>query len=234
MQAVILAAGKGTRMGHITESIPKPMLIVANKNLIEHKLNALPEIIIEVILVIGYQGTVIKDYFGDSYQSPTHIIKITYFEQINLLGTGYALWQIKDILEDHFIVMMGDDIYDPKIISEIVNYPYAMATFAIPGFKNAGDVKKDEDGNLVEIQFHRDTVPERVLSDIGLYSLSKGIFNYELQKMPNKEEYGLPHVITLAAKEIPITVLETKFWIKINSPADLAEAENLLYKNTNQ
>src|SRR5437016_4983418 len=107
MQAVILAAGHGTRMVELTQSVPKPMLTVAGKPLLEYKLDALPEKIDEVIIIVGYLGGVIQKHFGGLYDNK----RILYVEQEKLDGTAGALWCAKDILHDRYLVMMGDDIY---------------------------------------------------------------------------------------------------------------------------
>ena len=67
IQAVILAAGKGTRMLPLTVNAPKPMQEVLGKNLLELKIEALPDEVDEVIMVIGYLGNMIRDFFGDEY-----------------------------------------------------------------------------------------------------------------------------------------------------------------------
>jgi len=116
MQAVILAAGRGTRMGALTESLPKPMLEVAGKTLLEHKFDALPDEVDEIIIVIGYLGGYIHDAYGGEYQGK----RILYVEQENIMGgTADALWQTKDILKDKFIVLMGDDLYYEKDLEKL-------------------------------------------------------------------------------------------------------------------
>src|SRR3989344_6734161 len=108
MQCVILAAGGGKRMGSLTDGAPKAHLVVSSKTLIEHKLDALPEQIDEVIIVVGYLGSVIHDYLGGSYGDK----KLFYEEQDNIVGgTADALWQAKNALSRNILVMMGDDIY---------------------------------------------------------------------------------------------------------------------------
>src|SRR5215212_8859235 len=107
MQAVILAAGRGTRMVELTTEVPKPMLEVSGKTLLEYKFDALPEEVAEVIIIVGYLGSVIQRRFGGEYKGK----KLFYVEQEELNGTAGALWHAKDILKDRFIVMMGDDIY---------------------------------------------------------------------------------------------------------------------------
>ena len=67
MQAVILAAGLGTRMGKLTKNTPKPMLKLDGKNLLEWKIERLPKEVDEVILVVGYKSEVIKKYFYHCY-----------------------------------------------------------------------------------------------------------------------------------------------------------------------
>ena len=91
MQAIILAAGRGTRMGELTKETPKPMLKIKNKPILEYKLNALPEEITEVIFVIGYLGDAIKNYFGDFYNGR----KIRYVIQKKILkeAARLCIWQ---------------------------------------------------------------------------------------------------------------------------------------------
>ncbi len=77
MQAVILAAGRGTRMGALTEHTPKPMLLVNGRPVLEYIFDSLPEEIDEVIIVVGYLGSVIQKHFGGFYKGK----KILYVEQ---------------------------------------------------------------------------------------------------------------------------------------------------------
>jgi bifunctional UDP-N-acetylglucosamine pyrophosphorylase/glucosamine-1-phosphate N-acetyltransferase len=95
MQAVILAAGRGTRMGKLTEHSHKTMLQVAGKTLLEHKFDVLPDDVAEIILVVGYLGETIRARFGDSYYGR----KLTYVAQENIVGgTMNALLQAQSIL----------------------------------------------------------------------------------------------------------------------------------------
>ena len=73
MKAIILAAGKGTRLRPLTETTPKPLLKIANKPILEYNLDALSGLITEALIVVGYKKEMIMEYFGTSYKK----IKIT-------------------------------------------------------------------------------------------------------------------------------------------------------------
>ncbi|MCL5436004.1 MAG: NTP transferase domain-containing protein, partial [Patescibacteria group bacterium] len=99
MQAVILAAGLGTRMGSLTKERPKPLLTIENRTLLEHNLLALPKEIDEVVLVVGYLKDQVMAAVGQEFLGK----KIRYVVQEELLGTGHALSQCKDVLCGRFL-----------------------------------------------------------------------------------------------------------------------------------
>ena len=113
--AVILAAGRGKRMLPLTDFLPKPLVDVKGKNLIEWKLLALPGTVTDIVLVVGYQGEQIRNFFGDTWQGRN----IRYAEQKELNGTAGALWSAKDLLSGKFLVLMGDDLYDSSDIEKM-------------------------------------------------------------------------------------------------------------------
>ncbi len=224
MQVVILAAGKGTRMGALSSDLPKPMIKVGTRNLIEHKLDLLPITVTEIIIVVGYKAEVIKDYFGSLYKGRT----ITYIDQHEPLGTGHALWKTKDHITGQFLVMMGDDIYTKESIEAVLKYPFAMTVKRSPSFKKAGNVIANADGTLNTIEFDREGTRAFVSMDTCLYSLSPEIFTYPLAQVHGRDEWGLPQTLVSMAHEIPIKVLETDFWIKINTPEEVILANAAL------
>ena len=92
MQAVIIAAGKSTRTYPLTVTKPKPLLKLFNIPLLEHNLKQLQHVVKEAIIIIGYKGNMIEDYFGEKYGH----IKLKYVVQEKQDGTGSALSQAKD------------------------------------------------------------------------------------------------------------------------------------------
>ena len=116
MKAVILAAGEGKRLRPFTESIPKVMLPVSNKPILEYVIDACKNSGIgEIVLVVGYKKEVIMEYFKN-YKG----IKLTYVVQDKQLGTAHALIQAKNKLNESFIVLSGDNIIDQTSISKLI------------------------------------------------------------------------------------------------------------------
>jgi histidinol-phosphate phosphatase family protein len=106
MQAVIMAGGKGTRLASVTKNIPKPMVPINGKPLLEYQIDNLKQSGVDnAIFVVGYLGDVIKDYFGNGEKFG---VKISYFMEETPLGTAGALAELKDQLEENFILLFGD------------------------------------------------------------------------------------------------------------------------------
>ena len=106
MQAVILAGGLGTRMRPITETIPKPMIMVAGKPFLQHQLQLLSRAgIEEALLLVSYLGEQIQEYFGDGAKFDC---KISYSFESSPLGTGGALKNAEAQLQDQFVLVNGD------------------------------------------------------------------------------------------------------------------------------
>lgn len=218
MQVIILAAGKGTRMKNLTEETPKPMLKIKGKPILEYKLEALPDEIDEIIFVVGYKRGKIEEYFGDDFKGK----KITYVVQENLNGTGGAVQLVKDLVEDKFLVMMGDDLYHPKDIKNILLYENAILASVAENPSQFGVFKVDKDGNLLEI-VEKPIDPPSNLINTGLYALTKDFFNYELVPI-SETEFGLPQTLVKMAKDFPIKIIKTDKWQPIGNPEELEEA----------
>lgn len=226
MQAVILAAGLGTRLRPLTYHIPKPMLQIAGKNIIEHNINSLPEEIDEVVLVVGYLKERVINYFGSSFAGR----KIKYVEQKEAFGTGHALFTCRNIIHDRFLVFMGDDIYCREDIEKCLRNQNAMLVKEISGKFSGGKIELDKDGYLKDIidGAHNE---DNILVNTGLYVLEPAIFNYELQKVQDKEnEFGLPQTLVKMAQDYLVKIEKANFWLQITDLEGLKRAEMILEK----
>jgi len=224
MQAVILAAGNGVRMRPLTYAIPKPMVQVAGKTLIEHKLDVLPEGIDEVIIIIGYLGSQIADYFGDEYRGRA----IKYVRQEQLLGTGKALWQARDLIHGKFISMMGDDLYARQDIESCLEHDFAILAQVRTGPTRGGKIMLRDDGHLQDIIEGEHNHEREHFMNAGLFVLSPSIFDYELVKLPNKEEWGLPQTVVTAAQDVDIKIIPATFWEQVTDVNDVKRVEDIL------
>ena len=118
MKAVILAAGEGKRLRPFTETMPKVMLPVANRPILEYVVDALKNSgIKEIIIIVGYKKEVIMEHFKD-YEDA----KIKYVTQDKQLGTAHALLQAKKQIKtsESFLVLSGDNIIDQKSILRLI------------------------------------------------------------------------------------------------------------------
>lgn len=233
MQCVILAAGRGARMEELTGSVPKPMLMVGGKTLIEHKLDALPEEVDEVVFVVGYLGHVIREHFGGLYAGK----RIVYQEQKELNGTAGALWQTRSILKDRFLVMMGDDIYTIHDIEQcIATKGWTLLVQGVPELSRAGRIELDSDGNIADIiesNKENEARKEPGIASTNMYVLDTRLFTCALvPKHAGSLEVGLPQTVIAASKQlgIPLEPVFTDQWIQITSPKDLTAAEEALKK----
>jgi NDP-sugar pyrophosphorylase family protein len=107
-KAFILAGGKGTRLRPITYEIPKPLVPLQGKPILEHVIDLLRSYDIrDIILSIGYLGDKIKEYFNDERKLG---VKITFIEEQEELGTGGPLRLAKHLLKDTFVMVNGDNL----------------------------------------------------------------------------------------------------------------------------
>jgi NDP-sugar pyrophosphorylase family protein len=226
MKAVILAAGKGTRMGNLSHTTPKPLLKVAGKTLLTHKIESLPLAITEVIIVVGH----LKDMIMDELGSEHHGRKITYVMQHELRGTGHSLFCCKDHLqnEEKFLVLMGDDIYTREDMHKCLEIPWSVLVFSLPSVQGKAKVLLDTRGYIESIQEKYPSAEDGLVC-AGLYSISKDIFEYPLVPI-SETEFGLPQIIVSASKQFNIKPIVSTDWIQITEPADLIRAEELLQK----
>ncbi|HII99959.1 MAG TPA: NTP transferase domain-containing protein [Candidatus Methanomethylophilaceae archaeon] len=118
MQAIILAAGQGTRLWPLSELRPKVMIPIGNKPILEHIVESLVKNgINEIIMVVGYRRGMVQAYFGDGSE---YGVSISYAVQSKPLGTAHALVAAQGLIKDDFIILPGDNIISPEGIRDIL------------------------------------------------------------------------------------------------------------------
>ena len=118
MKTVIMAGGKGTRISSVASDIPKPMIKIEGKPVLEHEIECLKDQdFTDLIITVSHLGNVIMDYFGDGSDiSPVTRkpfgVHIEYYEEKTPLGNAGALFKIKDKLTDNFLLLNADAMFD--------------------------------------------------------------------------------------------------------------------------
>lgn len=113
MKIVIMAGGRGTRIAEVNSEVPKPMIPIMDKPILQYEIEcAKKQGYTEFILIVGYLGQMIQTYFGDGSRFG---VTIEYIVEKEPLGTAGALYLLKDKIDDDFLLLNGDIIFDVDI-----------------------------------------------------------------------------------------------------------------------
>jgi glucose-1-phosphate thymidylyltransferase len=217
MKAVILAAGEGKRLRPFTETMPKVMLPVANKPVLEYVFDAVKKSgIDEIVVVVGYKKEVIMEYFKD-YKD----VKITYVNQVKQLGTAHALLQAKKSIKDSFIVLAGDNIIDESSISKLIktSSDYAILIKEHPYPSKYGVVFVENNNIRRIVEKPKEDIGKYIST--GIYKLPRSVFT-DIERCTSEGVHALSPVIqSLVDKEKHINTVLAKSWMDIVYPWDL-------------
>jgi len=223
MKAVILAAGKGTRMLPLTFNTPKPLLRAAGKSLLAHNIEQLMDIVDEVIIVIGFKAEKIKKEIGNKHGR----IKITYVAQKKQAGTGHALLQVSKFISGRFIVMNGDDLYFRGDIRKLLNYDQSVLAKRVQNYSEFGVFIKKGKKLLDLVEKPKTFVSD--LANAGCYLFSKSIFSaLKNIKKTSRNEIELTSALKQIAKKQDVFCVEAKAWLPIGYPWNLLEADQIM------
>ena len=207
-QCLILAGGLATRLRPLTENIPKAMVPVEGKPFIEYQIALLKEYgITDIVLCIGHKGEMIKDYFKDGGNLG---VRITYSYEETQLGTGGAIRNALELLDDHFIVLYGDaylNINYRKII-DFRKQDNSDALLAV--FKNEGNLDTSnvlfKDKKFVLYDKDNPTVDMKYI-DYGMSILSKKVIE---EYIPGDTIYDLADCYNQLSKSNRLVGYEVK------------------------
>lgn len=225
MKALILAAGKGERLWPLTETVPKVMLPLANKPILQYNLEQLSGLAEEIILVVGYKEEMIRHHFGDRFKGT----KIRYVTQKEQLGTGHAIKQAEKFLDGRFMVLMGDNLYGRADIEKCMRHKLSILVGKSedPGSFGVCTVKNGLLKDIIE----KPRKPPTDIVNTGLYVLDGRIFGGKAEKT-ERGEYEIVDAIRDVCRREEIHAIRASDYDFITYPWDLLRAnENLLKKS---
>ena len=239
--AVILAAGRGTRLRPRTENQPKPLISIFGKPIIEHTLFSLRKAGVKsIILVIGYLGDYIKKHLGDG----SHLgLKIQYCHNPHyMLENAISLKVADKFLQRNkpFLLLMGDHYFDEVMIEEAVKNSNRQPLLCIdknplypPQVKDATRVLVNEEGYIIDIGKN---ISVWNATDTGLFLLDNLIFDViallERQK-PNLTITDCIKHLSLNVKPVWGCDVTGHLWFDIDTPEDVKFVESFLCRGGN-
>ena len=234
MKAVVLAAGKGTRLRPLTDDKPKGMVEVDDKPLLTHCFEQLAELgADEFVVVVGYLKESIIEHYGDEFEG----IPITYTHQREQKGLAHALLMVEEHIDDDFMLMLGDNIFNANL-QDVVRRQRedrADAAFLVEEVpweeaSRYGVCETNAYGEITDVVEKPDE-PESNLVMTGFYTFSPAIFHAcKLVQPSNRDEYEISEAIDLLIRSgRTIDAIGIDGWrIDVGYPEDQEEAERRL------
>ncbi len=234
LQAVILCGGKGERLGDITRHVPKPLLPVGGRPVLDHILDNLESAgIRRFVLSAGYLGEQIRDYYESAGQRPGCSIE-TVIES-EPLGTAGAVRFISDRLDEDFVLAYGDVFIDfaiDRLIAAHAN-DRPLATLLVRASDHPWDshlVETDEAGRVVEFVHRRE--PGRLYRNVAnaaVFVLSRRILRFVPEGRPSDFGADVFPAVVAAGGELRTHSLEPEGFVKdMGTPDRLAAVEEYL------
>lgn len=180
-----MAGGKGTRIATIASDIPKPMIRISGKPILEHEIECLREQgFTDLIITVSHLSNVIIDYFGDGKKFG---VNIEYFIETEPLGNAGALYKIKDKLTEDFLLLNADVMFDINF-NRFVDYHKShgglVTLFTHPNSHpyDSGLIVADEHGGVVKWLSKEDSRPEYYANRVnaGIHVISPKLLDIQI------------------------------------------------------
>ena len=229
-KAVLLAAGRGTRMRELTSDIPKPMLVVRGRPILQHIIDGMRDAgVREVLIVVGWRADVVRDFFGDGANVG---VRVEYTTQVVQDGTGKVVELARDFCgADPFLLSYGDILVEPS--------NYHRLAFPTDDVEAIISVKRNEDVSkggavFVNERFEMTDLREKPQPgeptspwyNAGIYMFRPSIFDFtaKLQRSPCGEFELTDAIRDLAFSGQKVQELElTGDWADVRDPEVLAQ-----------
>ncbi|MDD2798225.1 MAG: nucleotidyltransferase family protein [Bacteroidales bacterium] len=225
VDAVIMAGGRGIRLAPLTDNVPKPMLPLGNKPIIEHNVDRLLQFGIEnICITVRYLGEQIISHFGNGTEKGANI---SYYEENLPLGTIGSVGQLPEFKNDTVLVMNSDlftNIDFEEFYLHFVESDSDMAVASIPyNVSVPYAVLEVENEQIVAL---KEKPTYTYYSNAGVYLMKKSV----VDKIPKDQPFDAPDLIELVAKNGgKVTTFPIMgYWIDIGKHEDYAKAKDFI------
>lgn len=228
-KAVLLAAGRGTRMRELTADLPKPMIEVHGKPVLQHIVEGLRDVgVRQLLVIVGYRADAVQNFFGDGSR---YYIEIQYTTQAVQDGTGRVVDLARNFAGDSpFVLSYGDILVDRANYKRLLNLPQdveaIISVTQVEDVSKGGAVFLNEEMELVDLrEKSKPGEPTSPWYNAGIYTFRPSIFEFTAKLKPSpRGEYELTDAIrALAHSGKRVKALElTGEWADVRDPEILA------------
>lgn len=212
MDAIILAAGLGTRLRPHTLHTPKPLLPVQGRPILDWTLGALPEAVDRVLVVIHYLGEQVEAYL----RQQTHFRQWRVVRQETPRGTGDALLTCRAYLHsERFLALNGDDLFGAADLAQLAACSAGVLCHPVDEPGKFGIAFRKPDGTLDRL-VEKPDLTGRQLANTGAYVFPRDVFDLPLTLSP-RGEYEVTQYVSELAKRQTVQVVEASFWLPIGT-----------------
>lgn len=222
MDAILLAAGLGTRLRPHTETTPKPLLPVQGRPILDWILGALPKAVDRVIVVTHYLGEQIEAYL----RGQERFRDWTVVPQGNPRGTGDALRRCQaHVRSATLLCLNGDDLFGALDLAKLAACPAGIIVHPVDEPKKFGIAFLKADGTLEKL-VEKPDLPGPRLANTGAYVFPRSVFDLQIRLSPRGEYEITDYVSQLAARQ-PFHVVRASFWFPIGTAEAWNRAQRL-------
>ncbi len=222
MDAIVLAAGLGTRLQPYTFTTPKPLLPIRGRPILDWILGSLPPGVDRLVVVTHYLAEQIEAYL----RQQAHFTRWATVHQARPRGTGDAFRSCREhVVAERVLVLNGDDLYAAADLRALTAKPMGMLAHPVDEPRKFGIVFPRADGTLERL-VEKPAIDGRHLANIGAYLFPRRAFDIELQLSP-RGEYEITDIVSRLAADAPFHVVPARAWLPIGTVEAWRAAEAL-------
>jgi bifunctional UDP-N-acetylglucosamine pyrophosphorylase/glucosamine-1-phosphate N-acetyltransferase len=212
VDAVILAAGLGTRLRPHTLHTPKPLLPIQGRPILDWALGALPHVVDRVVVVVHYLAEQIETYLAKQ----TRFRQWTAVPQEQPRGTGDALRRCRaHVCSDPFLVLNGDDLYGAADLAGLAASGAGLLVHPVDEPRRFGIAFVRADGTLERL-VEKPALDGRRHANTGAYLFPRAVFDIDIP-LSARGEYEITDYVSALAARRPVRVVEARFWLPIGT-----------------